>query len=578
MDRDNVTITSIDNINIEFELAGLGSRFLAGALDTLFILVPVIIAFISLGLSTSIFGEGFHNVMLAFAAAIVFLVIWGYHIFFEMVWQGQTPGKKIMGIQVLTTQGHHISLKESLIRNLIRSIDSLPIPFYLLAGLFMGFDDKRQRLGDMAAGTIVVKKSLFTGGSSFGAGWITRLERGEMPHALTLPNGTLDPKRLEIIVGFITRRGLISQPMRGDLAWKIAEPLLKLCGEDPHDYLKAKNKGEMSEALIERIYASMQSQCPSKGEQKLNHWKSFGGKAASLIKDGLHGMKKLTPEELSKLLAMYRQIVSDLARARSKSTDTATLGEINSLAILGNQLLNRPYDSTSDKKIPFIKAFPTTVRKYSSYMILSACLFFVPAAIAFFAIQWHHELAYDLVSESFLDFQPWQEDNMHEVPPITRPVAATGIITNNIQVTFFAFAFGLAAGIGTVYLLIGNGIHLGAICSWLYLQGHGKAFWGWIMPHAGTEILAIILAGGAGLILADAVLRPGNRSLKESIKSAAGKAVTIEIGCMLMLIVAGLIEGFISPSGIGFTARMLWLAFSCVLWGWYFVRGGSKGG
>lgn len=88
---------------------------------------------------------------------------------------------------------------------------------------------------------------------------------------------------------------------------------------------------------------------------------------------------------------------------------------------------------------------------------------------------------------------------MHGIPSITRPVAASQIITNNIQVTFLAFAFGITAGIGTTYLLIHNGIHLGAVMSWLYLQGNGKAFWGWIMPHSGTELLLSFLQEVQGL-------------------------------------------------------------------------------
>ena len=294
------------------------------------------------------------------------------------------------------------------------------------------------------------------------------------------------------------------------------------------------------------------------------------------MKSRVKKLRKLTANELEQLIYAYRQIVSDLARARSKNTDSGTLEEINSLAILGNQLLNSPYQKGHSTKKSFFVNFPIMVRHYYKFMALSACLFFVPAAIAYFAIQWHHELAYDLVSESFLDFNPWQEDNMHGMPPLTRPVAAASIISNNIQVTFFAFAFGVTAGIGTAYLLIYNGIHLGAVFSWLLLQGHGRAFWGWVMPHAGTEILAIILAGGAGFILAEAVLRPGILTIKESLKKAAGKAVTIEIGCVLMLLVAGLIEGFVSPSSIGFTMRMLWLAISCLVWGIYFGYVGFK--
>ncbi len=568
MKRDTISITTVDNVDLEFELAGMGSRFLAGAVDTFFIVSGVI----TISLFTGFFQLMFDtSVMGLTTILLIFVLLWGYHIFFEKLFQGQTPGKKMMGIQVLNQKGHYVSWKESLIRNLIRALDSLPTPLYFLGGIFIGVDDKQQRLGDMAAGTIVVKKCTFSGGRSFGAGWISRLEMGKMPQALRLQNGTLDPRRLELIVSFINRRGAIQQPERGALAWKIAEMLLELCGKDRDEFAVVEGRDQRSEALLEYIYASLQSANTRKGEEKLNLWKSFGKQVSSLLKSGVKGLRKLTASELEQLIYAYRQIVSDLARARSKNTDSGTLEEINSLAILGNQLLNSTYQKDySTTKNSFFVNFPILVCRYYKFIAMSACLFFVPAAIAFFATQWHHELAYDLVAESFLDFNPWQKDNMHGMPPLTRPVTAASIISNNIQVTFFAFAFGITAGIGTAYVLIYNGIHLGAVFSWLLLQGHGRAFWGWIMPHAGTEILAIILAGGAGFILAEAVLRPGVLTIKESLKKSAGKAITIEIGCILMLLVAGLIEGFVSPSSIGFMTRILWLAVSCLVWGIYF--------
>ncbi|MCE5317910.1 MAG: stage II sporulation protein M [Parachlamydia sp.] len=556
------TITTIDNVELQFELAGLGSRLIAGVIDTLILTLLLIVPAVTMTLDS--------NFVKAAAIFAIFACLWGYHLVFEVICQGQTPGKRLMGIQVLNLQGHLVSWRESTIRNLIRLLDSLPTPFYLLGGVFIGFDGKNQRLGDMAAGTIIVKKWKATGGHAFGASWISRLEKGEMPVALRLQHGSLDAKRLGIIVSFIQRRESLQQPSRGALAWKIAEPLLDICGESREDYASDAERPQRSEALLEKIFASLQSSKTKQSEQKLNLWRSFAKQMIAV------SIKKLPSVELAQLLDSYRKIISDLARARSKATDNETLQELNQLAIRGHQLFNRPCQRWQTLKVPLFSSFPRLVRRYFRFMLFSAFLFFAPALVTYLAIQWNPDLAYDLVSEFFLDFNPYQEDNMHGIPPLTRPVAASGIITNNIQVTFCAFAFGVTAGIGTAYLLIFNGIHLGAILSWLMLQGHGKACLGWILPHAGTEILAIILAGGAGFILADAILRPGLLSFKESLKRAAAKAVTIEIGCMVMLLAAGLIEGFISPSSIDFSARVLWLAASCVFWSVYFCWIGRK--
>jgi len=264
-------------------------------------------------------------------------------------------------------------------------------------------------------------------------------------------------------------------------------------------------------------------------------------------------------------------------------TDRATLEYLNSLVILGHQVLYRNLEENKEKQASLFFRFPESIRKQIGPVALSAILFFVPAIIAYCAVLSNPELGYDLVPDGFIDFAPAQADNIHKIPSITRPIAASGIITNNIQVTFLAFAFGITAGIGTCYVLIFNGIHLGSIAAWMQLNGNGYALWGWIMPHGATEILAIILSGAAGFILGNAILRPGTLSCKEALKKAAKTALAIELGCMGMLIIAGLIEGFISPSSLTYIPRLAIFGGSILLWTAYFAfvksreRGRGKG-
>ena len=110
---------------------------------------------------------------------------------------------------------------------------------------------------------------------------------------------------------------------------------------------------------------------------------------------------------------------------------------------------------------------------------------------------------------------------MHSIPSLARPVVSSLIISNNIQVTLLAFGFGLTAGIGTTVLLIFNGIHLGSVAGWMRLHGKDRALWGWIMPHGGTELLAICLAGAAGYMLASAIVAPGRLRRSTALKQSA---------------------------------------------------------
>ena len=174
--------------------------------------------------------------------------------------------------------------------------------------------------------------------------------------------------------------------------------------------------------------------------------------------------------------------------------------------------------------------------------------------------------AYDLVGPDFYDFQPASGTSLHSFPQLMRPVVASSVMTNNLQVAILAFAFGLTAGIGTAYLLIVNGMHLGAVVGWLSLQGQGRAAWGWIMPHGGTELMAIVIAGASGFIIAKSILAPGQVKRAAALRVGALRALVLELGCMGMLVVAGIIEGFLSPSGLGFAPRMVFAAAMIVLW------------
>lgn len=153
-----LSIDTPENVIFGYEVVGIGSRFMAALVDTAIIVVLQIVANLTLvlvlvnllevdtgaGWVTAVFG------------LISFVLLWGYYIFFEMLWNGQTPGKRLTGLRVLRTNGTPITLTESIIRNLIRIIDFLPA-FYGLGVVVMFVNAQSRRLGDLAAGTLVVR-------------------------------------------------------------------------------------------------------------------------------------------------------------------------------------------------------------------------------------------------------------------------------------------------------------------------------------------------------------------------------------------------------------------------------------
>jgi uncharacterized membrane protein SpoIIM required for sporulation len=154
------------------------------------------------------------------------------------------------------------------------------------------------------------------------------------------------------------------------------------------------------------------------------------------------------------------------------------------------------------------------------------------------------------------------------------PVMASGIIANNVQVTFVAFAGGILAGIGTVLALVFNGVLLGGVAAAFANQGQSLHLWTFVLPHGIIELMAIAIAGGAGLWLGSALWMPGRRTRREALTMRGREAVGLIAGTTLLLIVAGLIEGFVSPAPIPRAAKLGFALLTAVLLALYLLFGG----
>jgi uncharacterized RDD family membrane protein YckC len=154
-----LNIETPENVAFGYEVAGIGSRFVATLIDTVLLLVVQVIQFLAFAFIGSVVdsagvGVG-ENAIIAIYAVVSFIGFWGYYILFETLWNGQTPGKRVAKLRVLRGDGTPIALTEAIIRNLVRLIDFLPI-FYGVGVVAMFVDRQSRRLGDMAANTLVV--------------------------------------------------------------------------------------------------------------------------------------------------------------------------------------------------------------------------------------------------------------------------------------------------------------------------------------------------------------------------------------------------------------------------------------
>jgi uncharacterized membrane protein SpoIIM required for sporulation len=201
----------------------------------------------------------------------------------------------------------------------------------------------------------------------------------------------------------------------------------------------------------------------------------------------------------------------------------------------------------------FTIAAPREIRRSAAPILLAAALMFGPAAIAYTAVMRDPEVAAVFIPAQMLDRAAEGIRRAREGsgyipdPEMFRPVMATGIIANNVQVTFAAFAFGITAGIGTLLLLVFNGVSLGGVFGLYQSKGIGALLLAFVAPHGVLELSAICIAGGGGFLLAGALLLPGRRTRRVALIENGQRAIRLIGASTLLLVVAGSLEGFVSP-------------------------------
>jgi uncharacterized RDD family membrane protein YckC len=216
---DKLIIDTPEQVQLEFPLAGLGSRFMALFVDSLIQLVAVILLFLVLAM----LGAGFRlspeagKWVLALYIVVGFLLYWGYFAIFEALWKGQTPGKRQAGIRVIRDFGREITAKEAIGRNLLRSIDMLPGVYAVgIASIFLSPQNKR--LGDYVAGTVVVHDRPPEESQPF---WNTR-EDAETTFAGI---EEITPEEIQMVETFLLRRLDLSPTVRQQSAKRISDHL-----------------------------------------------------------------------------------------------------------------------------------------------------------------------------------------------------------------------------------------------------------------------------------------------------------------------------------------------------------------
>ena len=262
------------------------------------------------------------------------------------------------------------------------------------------------------------------------------------------------------------------------------------------------------------------------------------------------GLKSLRAVEIRELASLYRSVAADLARARTQQIGNTL---IQSLQSLTTRAYTQIYQGSRRQEWEAILEFyrwglPSVVQKTFIYIAAATALFLLGALVAWW-YSWQNPSFMSLIVPESLITKVRDEHKLLMGSIVgVEPLASSGIMINNLSVSFGAVAGGITAGAYTVYLMLFNGLLIGAVATLVGQNNLAYPFWAFVLPHGSLELPAIFFAGGAGFLLAKAILFPGKYHRKDALKFYGSQAVQLVFGIVPMLIIAGTIEGFFSPN------------------------------
>ncbi|HEY9639875.1 MAG TPA: stage II sporulation protein M, partial [Coleofasciculaceae cyanobacterium] len=263
-----------------------------------------------------------------------------------------------------------------------------------------------------------------------------------------------------------------------------------------------------------------------------------------------HGIRSLQARDIQSLASLYRSVSADLARARTQQVGHLIVQNLQMLATRSYAQIYQGSRSQEWQAVRqfFLWGFPAAVQQSQPYIALAVALLLAAGGVSWW-LAWQDPTFLALVVPENLISQvrDRQELWMGSIVGI-EPFASANIMVNNIQVSFTALAGGATAGIFTLYVLLLNGVSLGAIAA-LVGQNHlAYPFWAFVFPHGALELPAIFFSAAAGFLIAKAIVFPGQYRRVDALKLYGQQAAQLIFGVVPMLVLAGTIEGFFSPN------------------------------
>ncbi|MBS4208023.1 stage II sporulation protein M [Bacillus sp. FJAT-50079] len=280
----------------------------------------------------------------------------------------------------------------------------------------------------------------------------------------------------------------------------------------------------------------------------------------------LHKRKSaLTGRHIDQFYRLYQKAAQNLSYSQTYFPNEDVTSYLNGLVAKSHNLLYKDQVSSMKQVRHFFST--TFIRLFLEqwkFIIIAMILFTVGALGSFFAVMNEPLHMYSVlpgdIAQSIVEPEKIGEND----GKVDSATMSASIMTNNIQVAFLAFASGITFGLLTVYVLIYNGIIVGALAALFWHYGKSYEFWAYIVPHGMVELTAIFIAGGAGLLMGYKLFVPGEFSRGYQLKVHAKRSVQLLLGTLPLFIIAGIIEGFITPAAISLEAKYI-VAFLTVI-------------
>jgi uncharacterized membrane protein SpoIIM required for sporulation len=275
------------------------------------------------------------------------------------------------------------------------------------------------------------------------------------------------------------------------------------------------------------------------------HWDRL---ASLLSQADSSGLSQLSRAELQEMALLYRQVAADLSVLRQDATARTYAQHVNQLLSRAHHIIYSGRKTNLMTAFRFLRdEYPAIFQKQLSYVAASVGVSLAWAILGVVLTSARPEFMRHFVGPEMIATMERHEMWTQSIVSVA-PMETSRIMTNNLSVSFTAFAGGILFGLLSFYVMAFNGIMLGVIGAACHQYGMSLALWTFVAGHGALELPAIFIAGGAGFRLGHSMLFPGALRWKDSVARGGVEAARLVSGIIPMLVVAGCIEGFFSPS------------------------------